>query len=98
MSVLTDINAEKEIRAVLNCNDVTLVFECKPDRGNQIAAFLTIEKNNRAIPFKFMPLSDQVEGNGQMITKVVQSDLEAFANTIEMYLTGNVILDGVKIY
>jgi hypothetical protein len=88
MFILNDINSEKEIRAVLECNNAALIFEYKPDQNNQMASSLTIEKNNQSISFKFKTHPVQVRENGQMLTKVVQSGLVAFAKTIEGYLTG----------
>ncbi|MDR1334534.1 MAG: hypothetical protein LBJ71_04935 [Holosporaceae bacterium] len=86
MSILKDINSEKEIGAVLQCNKAALILECKSDQGNQMAAYLVIEKNNQSIPFKFITHTVQVKENGQTVTKVVQSGLGAFAKTIEGYL------------
>jgi hypothetical protein len=88
MFILKDINPEKEIRAVLPCNKAALIFEYKSDQGNQMAAYLTIDKNNQSISFKFKTHQAQVKENGQTVTKVVQSGLGAFAMTVEGYLIG----------
>jgi hypothetical protein len=88
MSILNDINSEKEIRGVLPCYKATLIFEYKREQDNQMAVYLTIEKNNQSILFKFMTHPVQVMENGQMVTKVIQSGLGAFVKTVEGYLTG----------
>jgi hypothetical protein len=88
MFILKDINPEKEIRAVLQCNKADLIFEYKPDRDSQMAAYLTIEKNNQSISFKFKTQQIQVQEHGQIVTRVIQSGLGAFAKTVEGYLTG----------
>jgi hypothetical protein len=88
MFILDDINSEKEIRGVLQCNNAALIFEYKREQDNQMAAYLTIEKNDQSISFRFRTHTAQVMENGQMVTRVVQSGLGAFANTLESYLTG----------
>jgi hypothetical protein len=88
MFILEDINSEKEIRAVLQCNNAALILEYKRGQDNQMAAYLTLEKNNQSIPFKFKTNTAQVMESGQMVTKVIQSGLGAFAKTLEAYLTG----------
>jgi hypothetical protein len=70
---------------VLACNKAALIFECKPE-DNQMAAYLTIEKNGQSIPFKFKTQQVQFKENGQTITRVIQSGLGAFAKMIEGYL------------
>jgi hypothetical protein len=86
MSILKGMNSEKEIRAVLPCNKAALIFEYKSDQDNQMAAYLTIEKNNQSIPFKFKTQQVQIKEHGQTATKVIQSGLGAFAMTVEGYL------------
>jgi hypothetical protein len=86
MFILTDINSEKEIRAVIQCNKAALIFEYKPDQDNQMVAYLTIEKNGQSIPFRFKTHSVQIKEHGHSFTKVIQSGLGAFAKTIEGYL------------
>jgi hypothetical protein len=49
---------------------------------------LTIEKNNQSISFEFGTQQIQVKEHGQMVTRLIQSGLGAFAKTIEEYLTG----------
>jgi hypothetical protein len=53
MDILKDINSQKETRAVIQCKKAALIFEYKHDQDNQMAAYLSIEKNNEMIPFKF---------------------------------------------
>ena len=88
MSIIKDINPEKEVTAVLNCNKAALVFEYKRDQDNQMVAYLTIDKNNRAITFRFSTHTCQVKIDGQKVTKIIQSGLGAFAKTLDGYLTG----------
>jgi hypothetical protein len=88
MSILEGRNSEKGMRAVLPCNKAALIFEYKSDQDNQMAAYLTIEKNNQSILFKFKTHQVQDNENGQMITRVIQSGLGAFAMMLEGYLTG----------
>jgi hypothetical protein len=45
-----------------------------------------IEKNNQSISYKFMARPIQVKENGHIVTKIIQSDLVAFVETIEGYL------------
>jgi hypothetical protein len=86
--ILTDTYNEEEIRAVIQCNKADLILECRPDQDNQRTAYLTIEKNNQSISFKFKTHSVQIKEHGHIFTKVVQSGLGAFAKTLEGYLTG----------
>lgn len=80
---------ENQVESVLACNNnSTLVFEYKPDPNNQMNAYLTINKNNMTIPFKFSTNQYKVNENGQMVTKVIQSGLGVFAKTLEAYLMG----------
>jgi len=89
MSIIYDINPEQEIKAVLPCNNNTnLIFEFKPDQNNQMTAYLTIEKNNQTITFKFQTHSYKIKKDGQIVTIVIQSGLGVFAKTIDGYLTG----------
>ena len=88
-SVIADQYAEQQISAVLQCNNhTTLIFEHKPDQYNQMDSYLTINKNNETISFKFKTHIYRVKENGQMITKIIQSGLGALAKTLDGYLTG----------
>jgi hypothetical protein len=86
MPILEDMNSEKVINAVLPCNKAALIFEYKPEQDNYMAAYLTIEKNDQSIPFRFKTQQVKVQQNGQMVTKVIQSGLGAFTKTVEGYL------------
>jgi hypothetical protein len=88
MSILEDIDLEKEIRAELPCYNAALIFEYKREQNNQMSAYLTIEKNDQSISFRFRTHQVKVKENGQVVTKVVQSGLVAFVKTLESYLTG----------
>ena len=54
MKILEGEDSEKEIRSTLECySNTALTFEYKPGQNNQMEAYLTIDKNNETIPFKF---------------------------------------------
>ena len=77
------------VEVVLPCsNGTTLTFEYKPDGNNQMSTFLTINKNNITIPFRFPSIEYQEKVDGQMITKVMQTGLGTFALILGCYLTG----------
>ena len=89
MSISDGIDSEKQIQAVLPCNNnAALIFEYKPDQNNQWGAYLTINKNNDAITFRFKTHESKVRRNGEMVTEVIQSGVGAFAMTLEGYLKG----------
>ncbi|WP_196601008.1 hypothetical protein [Pectinatus frisingensis] len=89
MSVVNGKYAGQQISGVLQCNNnTTLIFEYKPDQYNQMGSCLTINKNNEMISFRFKTHIYRVKENGQMITKIIQSGLGAFAKTLDGYLTG----------
>lgn len=67
---------------------VSLVFERKPGQDGLMETFIAITKNNIIIPFKFNTYQAQVLENGQMVTKITETGLGAFAMTIFGYLTG----------
>lgn len=80
---------ESQVELVLPCsNQATLIFEYKLNQNNQMGAYLLINKNNETIPFRFGTMQYRVKENGQVITKVIQSGLGAFAETLDGYLTG----------
>ena len=65
---ILDGTAEKEIEAVLPCkNDATLFFQYKPDENNQMSAYLTINKDNKTISFRFPTIEYE-----EMSTKAVR--------------------------
>jgi hypothetical protein len=46
--------SEEQVEVVLPCNNgASLTFEYKPDENNQMSAYMTINKNNEAIRFRF---------------------------------------------
>jgi hypothetical protein len=71
---------------MLPCYKATLILERKRDEANKMVDYFTLEKNNRSISYKFMTRTIQVKENEQMVTKVIQSDLCAFAETFKGYL------------
>jgi hypothetical protein len=66
----------------------SLVLDRKPGQDGHMESFFTIYKNNYSIPFKFNTCPIQVEENGLMVTKLIESGLGAFSLTILGYLTG----------
>ena len=89
MSILNDKYAGNQVKITIPCNnDTTLELEYRPDQDNQMATFLAINKNNMTNSFKFSTHSYTVRENGQMVTKIIQSGLGAFAKTIDGYLCG----------
>ncbi len=88
MSILNGENAENEIKAVLQCNNATLTFDCKKEENNQMVAYLTIDKNNQSISFKFSDFQYQIKQNGQIVTKVIQAGVGALAEILHGYLSG----------
>ena len=76
-----------------NVNDLTLNIPCynasillnkKPN--NPVS--LTITKNNQVLAFNFSTIQLQVTENGMQTTKIVESGLGAFMETINGYLNG----------
>jgi hypothetical protein len=80
---------DNQVEVVLQCgNNATLTFEFKPDQNSQMTAYLVIRKNNEMIPFRFSTHPFQVQENGQMVTKIIQSGVGVLACTLKGYLTG----------
>jgi hypothetical protein len=89
MPILNGEDSEKQIEAALPCsNNAALLFEYKPDQSGQMSAYLTVNKNNEMIPFRFSTHPYRVNIDGNMVTKVRQAGLGAFAMTLESYLKG----------
>jgi hypothetical protein len=87
--IFDDRHPEREIKAVLPClKNTALTLEYKPGQNNQWEVYLTIERNNTTIPFKFKTHTYTFRENGQLVTEVIQSGLGAFGKMIEGYLTG----------
>jgi hypothetical protein len=79
------------IEAVFTCkNDTTLVFEYKPDENKQMIAYLTINKNNRTIRFRFATVEyDGKTEDGREFTAVIQTGLGIFAVVLGCYIAGS---------
>ena len=89
MSIVNGLNTDKEVKVEVQCNNNTnLTFEYKPDQNNQMVAYLTIDKNNQSITFKFMVHTYKTRKDGQVITNVTQSGLGVFAKVLDGYLAG----------
>ena len=87
MSIVNGDNAGKPIKADLQCgNKATLTFEYKPNKDNQMEAYLIMSKNNITIPYKLVTKRCQVIEKGQLVTKVTWSDLDILVNIMEEYL------------
>jgi hypothetical protein len=87
--IFDDRHPEREIKAVLPClKNTTLTLEYKPGQNNQWDVYLTIERDNKTIPFKFKTHTYTFRESGQLVTEVIQSGLGAFGKMIEGYLTG----------
>ena len=65
MPIIRDINPENEVKAVLDCYNAALIFEYKRDQDNQMVAYLTIDKNNQSITFRFKTHTYQEKVNGR---------------------------------
>ena len=87
-SIVNDTNPENEKSARLERGETTIILEYKRAHNNRMVAYLVIEKNRQSISYEFVTRTCQDKNDGQLITKVVQSELGAFAKTIEGYLIG----------
>ena len=88
MSIVKGTDSDTQIEATVQCNNNTsLTFEYKPDQNNQMTAYMVIRKNDEVIPFMFSSHPYTVRENGQMVTKVIQSELIAFAKILDGYLS-----------
>ena len=88
MSIVNGTNYKNEVVAVLKRGNVALILEYKPNEHSHMVASLTIDNTKQAISYNFSPHSYQVKEDGRIITKILQSELGAFALTIRGYLTG----------
>ena len=87
MPIVTGKNLDQQVEAVLGCKKNTkLIFEYKPDESNQMTAYLTINKDNQTIPFRFQTRQIKIAENGNAVTKTIQSGLCDFAKVLEIYL------------
>ena len=86
----TDIIDEKVQQTTLSvpCNGASLMLERKLGMDGQMETVFSISKNNMTIPFRFNTIQQQVNINGQVQTKNIETGLGAFCKTIEGYLTG----------
>ncbi|MDE7345557.1 MAG: hypothetical protein K2N48_02315 [Muribaculaceae bacterium] len=57
-------------------------------QSGKYETIFAITKNNVVIPFRFHTIDITVYENGQPVVKTIESELGAFAKTIEGYLTG----------
>ena len=88
-SIIDGSGAGKQVDIVLSCKrGADLIFEYKPESDGQMMAYLTINKDNLPIRLWF-PLNqyDEINENGQKVTKVIQRGLGTFAKTMYGYLT-----------
>jgi hypothetical protein len=88
--ILDGKDSGEPIEVVLPCNnDTTLTFEYRPDENNQMSTYLTINKNNQTIPFRFPTTEYQEKVDGQMVTTVMQTGLGIFSLILGCYITGS---------
>ena len=85
-----DIIDEKVQQTTLSvpCNGASLILERKLGMNGKMETVFSITKNNMTIPFRFNTIQQQVNINGQVQTKEIETGLGAFCKTIEGYLTG----------
>ena len=82
-------HSEELVEIDFPCNKgASLIFEYKPDENNQMSAFLTINKNNQAIKFRFSTTEYQDNVDGQWVTNIMQTGLVTFALILGCYLAG----------
>ena len=79
---------QKTVVTIPCAGGASLVLERKDGADGQMETWFTISKNNEIIPFKFATHTIQVEENGQMVPKVIDSGLGAFVKTLDSYLIG----------
>jgi len=85
-SILTGTETGEQFPVVFQCKrDTTLTIEYK-DENNQMTAYLVGNKNNETIPFRFKTQQIQKWMDGQMVTQVIQADLEEFAMILYNYI------------
>ena len=79
---------DKQIEAELSCNNNTrLIFEQKQEDG-QMYSYLTIEKNNRTIPFLFPTRAVLACRDDKIVNVPFKIGLCVFNKTLNGYLTG----------
>jgi len=74
-SRILDGKANEPIDVVLPCNSGTnLTFEYKPDQNNNnpMTVYLTIDKNNVTVPFRFETIEYFINVEGQMVTSIIK--------------------------
>lgn len=87
MSIIREETSDKVIEAPLSCkNNTTLTLHYQPDEKKQMNAFLTIEKNDQVIAYRFATRLSQNIINNQLVTKVIQVELCNFAVLLIEYL------------
>jgi len=87
--ILDDRYSGEQVEVVLQCNNsASLTFEYKPDENNQMSAFMTINKNNETIRFRFKTTEYQENVDGQCVTKYMHTGLGTFALVLGCYLAG----------
>ena len=79
----------EQVEVVLPCNKgASLTFTYKLDESNQMSAYMSINKNNEAIQFRFPTTEYQDNIDGQWVTKLMQTGLRTFALILGCYLAG----------
>ena len=92
-SIIDGSASGKQVETVLPCKrDTSLIFEYKPESDGQMMAYLSINKEDKTIRLRF-PLHyiEEVDENGQTVTKVIQRGLGTFAKVMYGYLVNKVV-------
>lgn len=75
-------NGSNTLSIIIQCNQATLHLERKSPGDT----WITINKNNETIPFKFESVSVTKEVDGVSTTEIIETGLGAFMKTVEGYL------------
>jgi len=87
--IINGKRAAQEISMTIPCaGGTSLALERTHGQTGQMETFLSINKNNESITFKFNIIEVQVKENNQMVVKVIEAGLGAFAKILEGYLEG----------
>ena len=77
----------QEVTLTIPCmQGASIVFERKLSENNIYESSLTVNKNNRSIPFKFITVIQQIKENGVPMSRVIEAGLGTLMMTIAGYL------------
>jgi hypothetical protein len=87
--ILEGKNSGEPVNVTIPCSrGASLNFEYKLDVNNQMSAFLTIDKDNKKILFRFPTTEYDEKIDGQNVTSVMQTGLGIFAMILGCYIAG----------